>query len=47
MPSGRGLVLLVALAASSSSYQFWEGCVHMYHLCHMTYPVSIMIGDLD
>ena len=30
LPSGRGLVYLVALAASSSSYQFWEGCIHLY-----------------
>jgi hypothetical protein len=42
LPSGRGLVLLVALAASSSSYQFWEGCVHMYSPYAQPFPGTLL-----
>ena len=41
MPSGRGLVFLVALAASSSSYQFWEGCVHLYSPYNQPFPGTV------
>ena len=41
-PQGRGLVLLVALAASSASYQFWEGCVHMYSPHNQPFPGTLL-----
>lgn len=42
IPSGRGLVLLVALAASSTSYQFWEGCFHMYTPYNQPFPGTLL-----
>ena len=47
MPSGRGLVLLVALAASSSSYQFWEGCVHMYSPYKQPFPGTLLSTGME
>ncbi len=42
LPQGRGLVLLVTLAASSLSYQFWEGCVHMYSPHDQPFPGTLL-----
>ena len=48
LPSGEGLVLLVALAASSRSYQFWEGCVHLYSPHDQPFPgVLLSTGTED
>lgn len=42
IPTGQGLVLLVALAAKSSSYKFWEGCMHMYSPYAQPFPGTLL-----
>jgi hypothetical protein len=42
LKAGRGLVYLVALAAQSASYDFWEGCVHLHTPHAQPFPGTVL-----
>ena len=42
LPTGRGLVYLVTLAAHSTDYGFWEGCVHMRTPHDQPFPGTLL-----
>ena len=42
IPTGNGLIYLVALAAQSASYQFWEGCVHLHTPHQQPFPGTVL-----
>ena len=47
LKAGRGLVYLVALAAQSASYDFWEGCVHLHTPHAQPFPGTVLSTGME
>jgi hypothetical protein len=47
VPSGQGLVLMTAIAANSSSNNFWEGCYHLYTPHKQLFPGTVLSTGME
>jgi len=47
IPTGDGLVYMHAIAANSSSANFWEGCYHLYTPYHQPFPGTVLSTGME
>ena len=47
LPTGEGLIYMTAIAANSTSNNFWEGCYHLYTPYSEAFPGTVLSTGME